>query len=87
MEGDERLAAGKTQRLQTVVDNGEQMVIIVSINLDEHIEVTSGVMTLHHLWDFLQAFNHLVELLRVFQVQTDISTGLVAYTLWIDDEL
>jgi hypothetical protein len=35
------------------MDDGEQMVIVLSINLNKHIEISRGVMAFRYLGNFL----------------------------------
>ena len=74
------------QRLQCVMDNGEQMMVIHRIQFDEHIVVARRVVTLYHLGNLLQFLHYRVERLRVLQVQSDVRTGLVTNLLGVDDK-
>ena len=87
IERDDGLCALKSERLQLVVDNVEQVVIVEGIDFDEHIESARGVMTFHHLRDFLESLNHFVEVTGIFQVKTNVCTRLIADFLRIDNEL
>ena len=60
------------------MNNGEQMMIILRINLNEHIKVTSGIVTLGNLRNLLQLCNNGIEVLRVLQIQPNKRTGFVA---------
>ena len=69
------------------MDDCQQMMVVHGIELDEHIEVACGIMTLHHLRNLLQFRHNLVEGARILEVQSDIGTGLIANLLGVDDEL
>ena len=56
IEGDDGLASGKTQWLQLIVDNFQEMVVVDSINLDEHIKTARSIMTLYYLRNLLEFF-------------------------------
>ena len=63
------------------------MVVVTGIDLDKHIEVTRGIVALHHLRDLFELLEHLIEGRRILQVESDIGAGFVAYLLGIDYEL
>ena len=87
MEGNQRLTAGQSQRLQLVVDNRQQVMVVDGIKFDEHIEVACGIMTLHNLRNVLEFRHDLIEGTWILEVQSDIGTGLIADLLRIDHEL
>ena len=66
VERDDALAARQSEGLQLVVDDVKQVVVVYSLYLYEHIEASSGVVTLHHLWYFLQCFYYRVKVFWVF---------------------
>ena len=65
----------------------EKVVVIISIELDKHIVSASGVMTFHHLWNLTQFLHYIVEFLRILQVKSDESAGLIAYFLRVNIKL
>src|SRR3712207_8314518 len=81
------LASRQAKGLQLVVNNGQQVVVVVRINLNEHVEPARSIVAFHHLWYSLELLYHLVEVLWVFQVETHIGTCFVANLLWVDDKL
>ena len=87
IEGDDGLASGKTQWLQLIVDNLQEMVVVDCINLDEHIKTARSIMTLYYLRNLLEFFYHLIKLLRFLEEQSHICTGFVTNLLWIDNKL
>ena len=81
------LATRQSQRLQLVVDEIEQLVVVACVDLDEQIVASRGVVTLHYLRDFLQFFYHDVERTGIFQEETHIGARLIPNLLGVDDEL
>ena len=63
---------------RAVVDDVEQMMVVKGVNLDEHVIVTSGIMTFYHFGNFPQLIYNLIELLRVFQVKPHVGACLIA---------
>ena len=49
LERDQGLAAAKTHLQELVVDNVEQVVVVLSIELDKQVILASGVVTLDYL--------------------------------------
>ena len=87
IEGDDGLASRQPQRLEFVVYDIEQVMVVERIDLDEQVVVACGVVALHHFWDFLQFLKDEIKLAWVFEKESDISTCLISYFLWVDDEL
>ena len=44
-------------------------------------------MTFHHLWNLTQFLHYIVEFLRILQVKSDESAGLIAYFLRVNIKL
>ena len=55
--------------------------------ISREIHAARGVVALYHLWYLLEFFHYVFEVLWLFQVEPDKSAGLVAYSLWVYDEL
>ena len=72
IEGDDGLASGKTQWLQLIVDNLQEMVVVDCINLDEHIKTTRSIMTRYYLRNLLEFFYHQIKLIRFHDEQSHI---------------
>ena len=78
--------AGKSKRLELVVNDVQQVMVVSRVNLDKHVVLTGRKMTLHYLGNLFQSFSHGVKLLRIFQIQTDVCTGFIPHLLRIDDK-
>lgn len=76
----------QAQRLKFIVDNFQQVMIVLCINLDEHVILPSRKMTFHYLRNKLQCFCYSVKLFRILQIQTDVSTGFITYLFRINDK-
>ena len=63
------------------------MMIVECINLDKHIEIARGVVTLHHLRNLLEFLHDEVEVFRILEVQSDIGTCFIANFFGVDNEL
>lgn len=61
--------------------------VVAGVYLYEHIEAARSVMALHNLGYLLQLIYHIVELRRILQVESDVSTRLIAELFRVDDEL
>lgn len=78
--------ARQAQRLKFIVDNFQQVMIVLCINLDEHVILPCRKMTFHYLRNKLQSFRYSVKLFRILQIQTDVSTGFITYLFRINDK-
>ena len=78
--------ARQAQRLKFIVDNFQQVMIVLRINLDEHVILPCRKMTFHYFRNKLQSFRYSVKLLRIFQIQTDVSTGFITYLFRVNDK-
>ena len=87
MERYQRLTARQAEWLQLIMNNRQQVMIITCIQFDKHIEITCGVMALHHFRDLLQSLQDLIKTGRILKIQSDISTCFVADLLWLNQEL
>lgn len=62
----------------------QQMVIVLSVNLDKHIIFTSSEMTLYYFRNGFQSSRYRIKGFRIFQIYTNISTSFISYLLRID---
>lgn len=87
IESHDGFATRQAQRLQFVVNEFEQVVIVACVDFDEHVVAASRVMTLHYLGYLLQFLYYRIEGAGVFQVEAYIGARFVANLLWVDNEL
>lgn len=87
IESHDGFATRQAERLQFVVNEFEQVVIVACVDLDEHVVAASRVVALHHLWYLLQFFNNGIERAGIFQVESYIGARFVANLLWVNNEL
>lgn len=87
VERDDGLAARQPQRLELIVNDVEQMMVVDGVYFDEHVKITGGIMTFNHLRNVSQFFHNSVKFLRIFQIQSYIGTCLIAYFLQVDNIL
>ena len=69
------------------MDNVEEMMVVLSVDLNKEVIVARGVVTFHYFRHVTQLLYDFVERLWVLQVQADESTGLLANLLRIDNKL
>lgn len=87
IEGNDRLAARKAERLQLVVYDLQEVMVVDSVYLDKHIHAACSVMALHYLRYLLQFFYNMVKLLGVLEVKSYIRTRLVTYLFRVYQKL
>lgn len=68
------------------MDDVEQMMVVQGVYFHEHIVVTGGVVAFHDFRNAFQLLHHLVEVLRMLQVDADEGTRLISYFLRVDVE-
>lgn len=76
----------QAQRLKFIMDNFQQVMIVLRVNLDEHVILSCRKMTFHDFRNKLQSFCYSVKLFRILQIQTDVSTGFITYLFRINDK-
>ena len=86
-EGDDRLCARQSQRLQFVVDDTEQMLVVLGVYLDEQVILPRRIVAFHYLGYLLQRFGDAGELSRRVKEKTNIGACLVAYFRVVNDKL
>lgn len=69
------------------MDDTQEMMIVLSIYLDEHIILPRRIMTLHNLRNLPQRISNLIKLGRILQIKTYISTCFVSDTFRIQNKL
>ena len=80
----QRLCTRQSQRLQLVMYNTKQVIVVTRKNLDEHVILASRKVTLHYFRYLLQSFHYLVERLGVLQKDNDLSACIVSHLLRVD---
>ena len=87
VEGDQCFGACQAQGLELVVNDGEQVVVVARVELDEHIVLAGREMALHYLGNLCEGLRYALERGGVFQVYSYVGTGFVAYFFGVDHVL
>lgn len=85
IERDQRLGSDDPwEPLDGAVEDTHQVVVVDSIELDEHRVGTCGEVTFDDLGDLTHALSYLLVQRATFEADTDIRTGIIADLLGID---
>ena len=85
LQRDERLGGDDARNLlNPVVEQGHQVFVVVSVELDEHRVVAGGEVALHYLGNALEALHHVVIHAAPLQVDAHVGACGVAHALGVD---
>ena len=84
LECDQRLAATQAHLQELVVDNLQQVVVVLSIQLDEHVILARGEIAFYYLGYGLEAGHYFIKFRGVIQEKADVSTGQIAHRCGIN---
>ena len=65
LERDYSLCARSVKLLEVLLDNLQQVIVVASHDLREHVVVASGEMALHNFWDLFKLANDFLKFGRV----------------------
>ena len=70
-ERNEGFGAEHTERLNFLVYEVEQVLVVLRVDFDEHVVLAGCEMAFNNFRDFFEFFNHCVELVGVFEEDAD----------------
>ena len=86
IERNQRFRTCQTQRLQLFMDDAQQMLVVLRVNLDEHVVLPRRIMAFHHFRYLEQFRQDVFELTRIFQKDAQEGAGLVTDFVGIEYE-